>query len=129
MTPDFTDPAVLLAYDAFPPDARKGAEALRALIYEVAASLPDCPEPTECLRWGQPSYVTPKGTALRIGIPKEGGFGLYAHCQTTVISDFAQTSGQAFTIQGNRGVLFRSPADIKPDLLRQMIAHALMYKA
>jgi hypothetical protein len=128
MIPPITDPDIQAAYDAFPPDVQNGALALRALIYETAASLRDVPAPTECLRWGQPSYITPIGSALRIGAPKSGGFALYAHCQSSIISQFAQSFGADFQIEGNRGVVFQNPKGIKPEKLRLLISHALTYK-
>ena len=128
MTPTITCPEIQAAYDALPPSERSGAMALRALIYETAKGISDLPAPTECLRWGQPSYITPIGSTLRIGIPKSGGFALYAHCQSTIISQFAQGFGADFKIEGNRAVLFQSKNDIQPEKLRLMIAHALTYK-
>jgi hypothetical protein len=128
MIPPVTDPNIQAAYDAFPPAARSGALALRALIYEAAKGVEDLAPPTECLRWGQPSYITPIGSTLRIGVPKSGGFALYAHCQSTIISEFAQTFGADFRIEGNRAVLFQSAHDIQPEKLRLMIEHALTYK-
>ena len=128
MTPPIASPEIQAAYDAFPPEVQSGAMALRALIYETAKGISGLPAPTECLRWGQPSYITPIGSALRIGIPKSGGFALYAHCQSTIISQFAQGFGADFQIEGNRAVLFQSQDDIQPEKLRLMIGHALTYK-
>lgn len=128
MTPAITSAEIQAAYDAFPPAVKSGTMALRTLIYETAMGISDLAAPTECLRWGQPSYITPIGSTLRIGIPKSGGFALYAHCQSTIISQFAQGFGADFQIEGNRAVLFRSKDDIQPKKLRLMIEHALTYK-
>lgn len=122
------NPNIQAVFDAMPPDTRIGAMALRDLIFETAATIPDLGKVTECLRWGQPAYITNIGSTLRIGAPKTGGFALYAHCQSSIISDFAQTFGADFQIEGNRAVLFKTPADIQPDKLRLMIQHGLTYK-
>jgi hypothetical protein len=65
---------------------------------------------------------------LRIGVVKSGHVALFAHCQTTIISDFAAQFGTDFQVEGNRAVVFESVSDIQPEKLRLMIAHALRYK-
>ena len=128
MTPEITDTAIQNAFDAFPITARDGAKELRRLIFETSGEIPGVIVIDECLKWGQPSYVSPIGSTLRIGAPKGGGFGLYAHCQSSIISQFAQTFGADFTIEGNRGVLFNTIDDIQPNKLKLLIEHALTYK-
>lgn len=115
------------AFDRFEGADRDGALALRDLILDEARSL-GITNVNECLRWGQPSYISPIGTALRIGAPKTGGFALHTHCQTSVIPEFEEQFGAEFTIEGSRAVHFQSESEIHPDKLRLMIAHALQYK-
>lgn len=119
----FSDPVVKAAFDAFPPEARDGLLALRDLIFEVAGDL----EVSETLKWGQPAYLAPKGSTIRLGLPKAGGFALYAHCQSSVISTFAATFTGQDEIEGNRAVLFSDQAQIDPARHGQLIAHALRY--
>ena len=119
-----TDPKATAVFDAMPDGANECAIALRALIAHQTEGI----EVQECLRWGQPTYIAPKGSMLRIGITKSGDVALFAHCQTTIISDFAAQCGTDFQIEGNRAVVFKTTADIQPEKLRLMIAHALRYK-
>ena len=128
MIHSITDPKIQAVFNVYPKPAQDGALALRELIFRTAADLPDVPFPTECLRWGQPSYITPIGSALRIGIPKKGGFALFAHCQSTIISHFAQVFGMDFRTEGNRAVLFDTVEDIQAEKLRFLVEHALTYK-
>lgn len=116
-------PKVKAAFDAFPSEAREGLLRLRALIFEVAGDL----EVREELRWGQPAYLAPKGSTLRLGAPKAGGFALYAHCQSTVISSYAEAFAGQDRIEGNRAVLFGDVSEIDAARLGQLIAHALRY--
>lgn len=84
----------------------------------------------ETLKWGQPAYLPAKakiGTTIRLGVPKTGGFGMYTHCQTSLISDFSTQFGDELQFEGNRGVLFMSGADIPEEPLRILIARALTY--
>ena len=122
--------AIARAITAAPEPAQKGLWALRALILETAASLPNVGRVEECLKWGQPAFTTPEtksGSTLRLGCPKSGGFALYAHCQSTIISSFAEAFPGLDTIEGNRAVHFSDASQIDPSRHGQLIAHALQY--
>lgn len=124
-------PEVLAAITASPHGVQPGLWALRRLILETAAGLPDVGRVQECLKWGQPAFTTPEtksGSTLRIGCPKQGGFALYAHCATTIIADFAAAFPGMDDIEGNRAVRFTDPAQIDPARHGQLIAHALRYR-
>ena len=117
-------------FDAAPPDARQGMLALRALILAEADRMPDIGALTEALRWGQPAYLTlasGAGSTLRVGLPKSGGFALFAHCQTSLIADFKALVGAECRVEGNRAVLFRTMGDLRPDLLGLLIRRALRW--
>ncbi|MFC2969955.1 DUF1801 domain-containing protein [Acidimangrovimonas pyrenivorans] len=128
--PPFHDPAVESAFAAFPATARDGLLALRRLIFETAAQTAGVGRIEETLKWGQPAYLTPEtksGSTLRLGIPKSGGFAIYAHCQTTILSDFRAIFPDGFTYEGNRGIHFDSGASLPLDKLRFLVAGALTY--
>ena len=125
MTPD-----VKAAFAAAPVAVRPGTLALRDLILAEAASMPDIGPLTEALRWGQPAYLTlatGAGSSLRIGVPKSGGFALYAHCQTTLIADHRELVGAALRYEGNRALLFDSASDLRADLIAPLIRRALRW--
>lgn len=125
----FANPNVAAAFDAFPQAARDGLLVLRGLIFEITEQTPQVPQITEDLRWGEPAYLTPPriGSTIRLGAPKAGGFGLFAHCQTTIIADFAAAYPGWDRFDGNRGVIFDDPDQI--DALRHgaLIRSALTY--
>lgn len=126
----FIDPAIQALFEAYPDPARRGLLQLRGLIFDVASELPEIGRLSEVLRWGQPSYVTPDrraATTLRLGQHKEAQFAIYAHCQSTVISDYATRFPHWDRIDGNRAVLFDNPDQIEPFRLRSLIRHALTY--
>ncbi|MCP5074991.1 MAG: DUF1801 domain-containing protein [Rhodobacteraceae bacterium] len=128
MTAKIDNPQVQAVFDAFPPRVRTGLLKLRELINEVAESSEDIGPIREELRWGQPSYLTKTGSTLRLGISKQGGFAVFAHCQTTIISDFERMFPGDFEIEGNRAVQFAEDTQIDTDKLRFLIRHALTYK-
>lgn len=106
-------------------DARAGLMALRALILDVAAEAGI--EVSEALRWGQPAFLAPKGSSLRIGLPKAGGFALYVHCQTGLIDRFNAGPGRGFRTEGTRAVLFDTVDELDRGALAPLILWALTY--
>lgn len=128
--PAFPDPAVAAAYEALPRPQRDGLLALRGLIFETAAETPGVGSLQECLKWGQPAYLTPDtkaGSTIRLGLPKQGGFALYTHCRTTLIADFRSLFPDDFQYEGNRAVHFKAGTSLPRDPLRLLIRSALTY--
>lgn len=129
-TPSFASAAVAKVFQSYPQGAQKTALALRDLIFEVARETPQVGDIEEALRWGQPAYLTPKtksGSTLRIGMTKSGDTAIFAHCGTTIISNYAQMFPNTDRIDGNRAVLFSDADAIVPDRLRLLIRHGLTY--
>ena len=130
--PPFADDHVAAAFAAFPMPARKNLLGLRTLIFETAAEMPEIGTLAESLRWGQPAYLTPEtrlGSTIRLGVPKSGGFAIYAHCQTTVISEFRSLFPDGFRYEGNRAIHFANDQALPSDPLRLLIRSALAYHA
>ena len=128
--PPFANPDIAGFFAACPKEALQGLMQLRALIFHLAQDTPGVGVVEEALRWGQPAYLTAEtdaGTTLRLGLPKAGGFALYAHCRTTVIQTFADRFGDDYCYEGNRAVLFQTCADIQPQKISLLIVHALTY--
>lgn len=125
MTP-FSNPNIKAYFDAAPP--KDAMLMIRATLFALASDMPETQGLSETFKWGQPSYapVSGSGTPLRIGQPKDGGFGLYVHCQTTVMSDFAALSPDA-VFDGNRGILFRTATDLNVSVLTPLIRSAFLY--
>ncbi|WP_037315279.1 DUF1801 domain-containing protein [Ruegeria halocynthiae] len=123
----FDDPAVAAAFEAFPEATRAGALALRALVFETAGSLPGAQPVQEALRWGQPAYLAPKGTTIRLGGHKAASFALFVHCQSRVMGDFTSAFPGEDRIDGNRAVLFDDPDQIDATRHGWLIARALTY--
>ena len=123
-------PAVRVAFDAFPAPARTGCLALRALIFETAAQMPEIGCIAEELRWGEPAYLTPEtksGSTIRLGVPKSGGYALFVHCRTTLIADFREIAPPDWRFDGTRAVLFDTAHPPQPEPLALLIRAALTY--
>ncbi len=120
---DIEDANVVAAYAAFPDGERVGLMALRARILAVALGEGIAVE--EALRWGQPAYLAPKGSTIRLGGPKSGGYAIYTHCQTTLMSDFRAICPD-FRFEGNRAVHF-AVGETPPAAIDMLIRAALTY--
>ena len=120
---DFEDANVAAAFEAFPAEVGAGLMGLRARILAVA--LAEGIPVEEALRWGQPAYLAPKGSTIRLGAPKTGGFAIYTHCQTTLMSDFKAICPD-LNFEGNRAVHFAA-AEEPPKAIDLLIHAALTY--
>ncbi len=113
MTKQLHDPKLVSAYNLFEDELRPHLLALRQLIFETAATIRDCGEVIESLKWGQPSYATvnPKsGTPIRLGVPKSspGCYALFVPCQTKLIETIREIYRDDFLYEGNRAVILRA---------------------
>ena len=117
------DANVAAAFAAFPPEARAGLLSLRARILAVALREGIMLE--EALRWGQPAYLAPKGSTLRLGLPKTGGYAIYTHCQTTLMDGFRAICPE-LRFEGTRAVHF-AVGEALPTALDTLIKAALTY--
>lgn len=126
----FDDPEVEAKFRLYPVPARKGLLVLRALIFETAGATPGVGTVLETLKWGQPAYLTPdtkSGSTIRLGLPKRGGFALYTHCRTTLISDFRSIFPDDFIYEGNRAIHFKDGENLSLEKLQMLIGSALTY--
>ncbi|WP_068304079.1 DUF1801 domain-containing protein [Pararhodobacter sp. CCB-MM2] len=120
------------AIDTAPEAARAGLHALRAMIHRVAAE--EGIALNEGLRWGQPAFLAPKGSSLRIGRPGKASkdcadFALYVHCQTPLIAEFIAGPGAGQRVEGTRAVLFRQGEVMDEKALAFLIRRALTWHA
>ncbi|MEM9585510.1 MAG: DUF1801 domain-containing protein [Pseudomonadota bacterium] len=130
MNQPFDDPNVERAFSDFPDEVQNGLLHLRGLIFDVAARIEGVGRLEETLKWGQPAYLTPEtkaGTTIRLGCPKTGGFAIYVHCQTSIVSDFRALFPKDFVYEDNRAIHFASEDDLTVEKLELFVASALTY--
>lgn len=116
------------AFDALPDSVRPILLRLRALIFEMAATMPDAPVVQETIKWGQPSYAVPKGTPMRLGMTNTGHPAIFVHCQSTLVSDMRLALEPALCFDGNRAVLIPPDAALPEQAVRHFIHAALTYR-
>ncbi len=124
----FDDPNVERAFAEFPDAVRSDLMQLREMIFEVAAQTEGVGKIQETLKWGQPAYLTPEtksGSTIRLGLPKHGGFAIYAHCQTTILPDFQTIFPDDFIYEGNRAIHLTPDEKLPLEKLALLVKSAL----
>nr|WP_321250361.1 DUF1801 domain-containing protein [uncultured Ruegeria sp.] len=123
----FENPEVAQAFEELPQGTRKGALILRELVFDTASDLEAAQPLAEELRWGQPAYLAPKGSTVRLGSHKSASFALFVHCQSRLMGDFTSAFPGEDRIDGNRAVLFDDIGQIDETRHGWLIARALTY--
>lgn len=118
-------------FEQFHPQTKNVLLEIRQWIFEIAESCDEIGQIHECLKWGEPSYLTtsPKtGTTLRVSQLQSNPlkFGLFVHCQTSLIEEF-RVAYPDLDYDKNRGVLFDSQTPVKTNIIKQFIYLALTY--
>lgn len=113
----------------YPPEIRSKLHALRDLIRAGAESLGSLETLEETLKWGEPSYILPGGTTLRIDWKENTpeSYYMFFHCQTRLVDSFKERYGEQFAYQGNRALVFHKGDTLPTESLRQCILAALQY--
>ena len=119
-------------FAAYPPRQRKMLLAVRHLILQVAAKMPEVGEIEETLRWQQPSFLTShsgSGSTIRIDAVRGSNesYAIYFNCNTTLVDDFKQLYPKHFKFEGNRALIFNVADKLPMNELRHCISLALTY--
>jgi len=125
----FQNPDVEKTFAGFPQPERRALLQIRAQVFAIASQIPKVGPLDEDLRWGQPAYLTPiskSGSTLRLGVLKTGGFAVFTHCQTTIMSDLRMIAPE-LDFEGNRAVLFAADEIPPMEKLDMLIRRALTY--
>lgn len=131
-TRHFTNAAVAQVFAAWPAPVRRKLLAVRELIFKTAEQLPQVGALEETLKWGEPAYLTPhskSGSTIRLSWKKAAPnqFGIYFHCQTSLVDTFRTLFPEGLKFEGNRAILFDQAQPLPEDALRMCIGQALTY--
>jgi len=123
--------AVEAVFDAYPRPVKARLLALRRLILDTAKATNGVGLVEETLKWGQPSYLTPKtksGSTIRIDQvkPVPGQYAVYFHCQTNLVETFRELYPE-LRYEGNRAILLGADDKLPEAALRHCVALALTY--
>ncbi len=124
-----SDPRVAAKFKSYPIDVRKKLDFLRKLILEVAAANNSIHEIEETLKWGEPSYLTKKGSTLRMDWKDKNPdqYAMYFKCTSKLVPTFREVFGDTFSYEKNRAIIFSLDDKIPEKKLKACIAMALSY--
>ncbi|PPK84226.1 uncharacterized protein DUF1801 [Neolewinella xylanilytica] len=124
-----TDPRVARVFADYPDTVRPGLEQLRAIILAVARSDERIGRLDETLKWGEPSYLTPHGSTLRIAWKRKSPnqYALYFKCTSRLVPTIKSLFGDTFRYETSRAILFRPGEKIPEQETRACIRMALNY--
>jgi len=121
---------VNLKFDSYPINVKDKLQTLRNLVLEAAEELDDIEEIEETLKWGEPSFLTKKGSTVRMDwkAKNPGQYAIYFKCTSKLVTTFKEVFGDTFTYEKTRAILFDLENDIIPKKeLKLCIKAALRY--
>ncbi|TGL86948.1 hypothetical protein EHQ68_15335 [Leptospira congkakensis] len=102
---------------------------IRTWIYELSESDERIGEIEECLKWAEPSFLTPKtksGSTIRIAKVNEVEFALYFNCKTTIAKEIAIEFPE-WNCDGRRALYFKANQKLSKAKLIVCLKKALLY--
>ncbi|MEH6402647.1 MAG: DUF1801 domain-containing protein [Sneathiella sp.] len=122
---------VAAVFQSFPDEARQKLLSVRQLIFDLSNESDTVGDIEETLKWGVPSYLTkhPKsGTTIRLQwLPASRQYGIFVHCQTSLIADFKEQYQFSLKFDKNRGILFEEKEDFPEPIIKKFVSNALTY--
>jgi len=123
------DPSVKGVFEKYPVEVRIKLLTLRRLILETASDIDSIDVVEETLKWGEPSYLTKKGSTIRINQKKSGPeqYCMYFKCTSLLVKTFKVIYKKQFIYEGNRAIVFDLKDEIPEPELKHCISLALTY--
>jgi len=124
-----SQPEVKKKFELYPKIAKQQLNKVRQLIFEEAERIEDINEIEECLKWGEPSYVTKTGSTIRMDWKAKNAdqFAIYFNCNSKLVNTFKQIYKNEFQYEGNRALVFGIKDNINEDALKHCISLAITY--
>ncbi|WP_298540683.1 DUF1801 domain-containing protein [uncultured Aquimarina sp.] len=124
-----TNPKVASVYQDYTDSVREKIMDLRNLIIETAKATEGITNLEETLKWGEPSFLTEKGSTIRIGWKKgkPNQYAMYFQCTSKLVTTFRVLYKDTFQFEGNRAIIFPMNSNIPKKELKNCITAALTY--
>ena len=116
-------------FSKYPEDVREKMMSLRKLVIETAKETEGLTKLEETLKWGEPSFVTKKGSTIRMDWkPKSPDqYAMYFQCTSRLVETFKLLFGDKFNYEGKRALIFNLEEEPPKEELKYCIRAALMY--
>ncbi len=121
------NPKVAEVFDNYPKGFPEKLRHLRQLIIDTAEEI-GVGKLEETLKWGQPSYLAPKGSTVRLGWKKVNNqYAIYFKCTSKLVRTFKEVYGDVFNYEKTRAIEFTLEDDVPEEELKHCISMALQY--
>ncbi len=116
-------------FKTYPEDVSVLLNNIRDLILRVAND-DGISDIEETLKWGQPSYISKIGSAIRLdwNAKYPDQYCIYFNCKTTLIETFKEVYGDTFTYEGNRAIILKTDQTLPLAELEHCVSMSLRYK-
>lgn len=123
------NPQVEEKFATYPDEVKTKLNYLRQLILETASENDTITEIEETLKWGEPSYLTKKGSTIRINwaAKKPNQYAMYFQCTSKLVPTFRAVFGDVFQYEKNRAIVFDMEDEVPEIALKECIELALIY--
>jgi len=124
-----THPEVDRVFAAYPDQVSVKMQFLRNLVLQTATEIEQLDSLEECLKWGEPSFVTKHGSTLRMDWKSKtpDQYALYFKCTSRLVETFREVFGDLFQYEGNRAIVFHLDQNIPVLELKACIKATLTY--
>ena len=121
-----TDPRVEPKFASYPDHIRPKMDHLRTLVIQAAEEA-DIGSLEETLKWGEPSYISKKGSTLRMDWKEKSPdqYALYFKCTGLLIPTIQEVFGDDFKYEKTRAILFDLDDEVPEEKLKACITMAL----
>lgn len=115
-------------FEHYPTQVKHKLLEIRQLVHQAAEEL-DIKILEETLKWGEPSFIAPKGSTLRIDWKEKNKdlIGVYFKCTSKLIPTIREVYKDSFVYENNRAILFNLNDQIPSRELKNCIKLALSY--
>lgn len=123
-----SDPRVKMKFASYPDHIKPRMDHLRSLVIEAAQEA-GIDSLEETLKWGEPSYLSKKGSTLRMDWNKEkpDQYALYFKCTSRLVPTIKEIFGEDFKYEKTRAILFDLEDEVPKDKIKTCITMALTY--
>ena len=124
-----SNPKVDTVFTGYPESVREQMLVLRKLVLDTAKEIDDIDELEETLKWGEPSYLTKKGSTLRIDWKSKSPnqYAMYFKCTSRLVETFKLVFKDIFEFEGNRAIVFQLNDEFPEEELKACIKATLTY--
>ena len=122
-------PEVARVFAGYPEPMLKKMMRLRQLVLDTASETEGVDKLEETLKWGEPSYLSNRGSTLRIDWKNRAPhqYAMYFNCNTSLVNTFKELYGDVFRFEGNRAIVFGEIDELPVDELKHCVSLALSY--